>query len=259
MTHPHRINDNQPMESLRIIAGSHKGKRLLAPPGLATRPLPDRIKQSLFDWLGQTMDGLRVVDCCAGSGSFACEAISRGAAQVWAIEPGQHALPILKANAKALGNPANLTIVAQPFEAALPRMHGIDVLFMDPPFPWFSDESETLATLLRLGMACLAPDGRLVVRGERGHQLPPVSGLREAERRLYGRSWVAMLEVVAGGARAVPVKNEHARGSTSTDDQDEDDGDDDEDDDEDDDDDGDEDGDADDDEDDGEDGDEPER
>ncbi len=232
------------MESLRVIAGSHKGKRLLAPPGLATRPLPDRIKQSLFDWLGQTMDGLRVVDCCAGSGSFACEAISRGAAEVWAIEPGQHALPILKANAKALGNPANLTIVAQPFEAALPRMHRIDVLFADPPFPWFSDESETLATMLRLGMACLGPDGRLVVRGERGHQLPPVSGLREAERRLYGRSWVAILEAVAGGARAVPAMTEHARTSSTVDDQD-DDGDDEDDDDED--------------EDEDEDGDEPER
>ncbi len=252
MTQPYRINEHLPMESLRVIAGSHKGKRLLAPPGLATRPLPDRIKQSLFDWLGQTMDGLRVVDCCAGSGSFACEAISRGAAEVWAIEPGQHALPVLKANAKALGNPPNLIIVAQPFEAALPRMHGIDVLFADPPFPWFSDEPETLATLLRLGMSCLAPKGRLVVRGERGHQLPPVSGLREAERRLYGRSWVAILEAIAGGPQAARRITEIPRTPSTIDADDEDDDDEDDEDD-------DSDENEDDEEDEGEDGDEPER
>src|SRR5687768_3944930 len=64
---------------LRIIAGTFKGRRLAAPPGLATRPLPDRVKQALFDWLGQRMDGLHVADCCAGSGAFAFEALSRGA------------------------------------------------------------------------------------------------------------------------------------------------------------------------------------
>jgi 16S rRNA (guanine(966)-N(2))-methyltransferase RsmD len=199
MTRPFRRADRTigTMDTLRVIAGSHKGKRLLAPPGLATRPLPDRIKQSLFDWLGQDMDGLRVVDCCAGSGSFACEAISRGAKQVWAIEPGQHALPVLRANAKAMGNPPNLVIVAQPFQAALPRMREIDVLFADPPFPWFADEPDTLATMLRLAAQALARDGRLVVRGERGHDLPAITGLRERERRLYGRSWIAILEAIA--------------------------------------------------------------
>ena len=54
------------MSGLRIIGGTFKGRRLLAPRGLETRPLPDRIKQALFDWLGQRMDGLVVVDCCAG-------------------------------------------------------------------------------------------------------------------------------------------------------------------------------------------------
>src|SRR5205823_3983723 len=88
---------------LRIIAGSLKGRRLLAPRGLDTRPLPDRVKQALFDWLGQRLDGLHVVDCCAGSGAFGFEALSRGAARVDAIESGQHALPVLRANAAKLG------------------------------------------------------------------------------------------------------------------------------------------------------------
>ena len=88
--------------NLRIIAGAFKGRRLTAPKGLATRPLLDRVKQSLFDWLGQRMDGLHVVDCCAGSGAFGFEALSRGARRVEMIEPGRHAVPILRANAARL-------------------------------------------------------------------------------------------------------------------------------------------------------------
>jgi 16S rRNA (guanine966-N2)-methyltransferase len=183
------------MTGLRIIAGKHKGRRLLAPPGLATRPLPDRVKQSLFDWLGQRLDGLRVVDCCAGSGAFAFEALSRGAGRVDAIEPGRHAVPILRANAARLGSPSGLVIHPLPFETVLPRLSEADLVFADPPFPWYRDGAEPIAGLLRLAARVLVPGGRLVIRGERGTDLPPLpDGLVERERRSYGRSWLALLE-----------------------------------------------------------------
>lgn len=179
---------------LRIIAGTLKGRRLLAPPGLETRPLPDRIKQSLFDWLGQSCAGLNVADVCAGSGSFGFEALSRGAAQVHLVESGRHAISILQGNAKGLGITAGLTIHQRPFQAVLPGLKGLELIFCDPPFPWFVDEPATLTELLRLTASALAPKGRLVIRGERGHDLPPLPpGLRESERRFYGRSWVAIL------------------------------------------------------------------
>src|SRR5580765_3478673 len=101
------------MSGLRIIAGTFKGRRLAAPPGFATRPLPDRVKQSLFDWLGQRLDGSHVVDCCAGSGAFSFEALSRGASRVEAIEPGAHAVPVLRANAAKLGSSAGLVVHAR--------------------------------------------------------------------------------------------------------------------------------------------------
>jgi 16S rRNA (guanine966-N2)-methyltransferase len=186
---------------LRIIAGTHKGRKLLAPPGLATRPLPDRIKQSLFDWLGQSCTGWRVADVCAGSGSFGCEAFSRGAAEVHLIEAGRHAISILQANQRALGSPATLRLHARPFQQALPSLAGLDLIFADPPFPWFSEEPQTLTELLELAAGSLAGSGRLVVRGERGHELPPLPRtLREGERRFYGRSWVAVMSRV----KAVP-------------------------------------------------------
>jgi 16S rRNA (guanine966-N2)-methyltransferase len=180
--------------SLRIIAGQFQGRKLLAPPGLATRPLPDRIKQSLFDWLCQSCEGLRIADVCAGSGSFACEAASRGAREAHLIESGRHAISIIQANQRALGSPAALRLHPRPFQQVLPTLAGLDLVFADPPFPWFADEPATLGELLALGAAALGPQGRLVIRGERGHDLPALPrGLRESERRFYGRSWVVVL------------------------------------------------------------------
>src|SRR3989442_6356444 len=182
------------MGGLRIIGGTFKGRRLLAPPGVETRPLPDRVKQSLFDWLGQRLDGLHVVDCCAGSGAFAFEALSRGARRVEAIEPAPHALPVLRANAAKLGNPPGLTLHALPFQAVLPRLQGVDLVFADPPFAWYRSEPGVLGELLVLAGGCLAPGGRVVIRGERGVDLPELPRrLAERERRAYRRSLLGLL------------------------------------------------------------------
>lgn len=186
---------------LRIIGGAFNGRRLAAPRGLATRPLPDRVKQALFDWLGQRMDGLHVVDCCAGSGAFAFEALSRGARRVEVIESGQHAVPVLRANAAKLGNPSGLVLHPLPFQAVLPRLRDVDLIFADPPFPWYANDVAMITELLRLGARALSAGGRLVLRGERGACLPDLpAGLVEAERRTYGRSWLALLHRVDTGA-----------------------------------------------------------
>ena len=178
---------------LRIIAGSLKGRKLLAPPGLDTRPMPDRIKQSLFDWLGQDLTDLRVADVCAGSGTIGCEAFSRGACEVHLIEAGRHAQPALLANLRSCGAPAGILLHPRPFQQVLPHLHGLDLIFADPPFPWFDQDREQLATLLTLTRDALAPDGRLVIRGERGQDLPPLPpGLHLRETRSYGRSWISV-------------------------------------------------------------------
>lgn len=151
------------MSGLRIIGGTFRGRRLLAPPGRETRPLPDRVKQALFDWLGQRLDGLVVVDCCAGSGAFAFEALSRGAARVDAIEPGRHAVPVLRTNAEKLGNPPGFVLHPEPLAAVLPRLRDVDLIFADPPFAWYGAGGGRLAELLDLAAPALAPGGRLVV------------------------------------------------------------------------------------------------
>ncbi len=178
---------------MRVIAGKWKGRALDAPDGLATRPLPDRIKQSLFDWLGQDLSGLTVADICAGSGGFGIEAASRGATAVHLIEPGRHAIPVIRANLRRLGEPPVIRLHPRPFQAALPGLSGLDLVFADPPFPWFAEEPALIAELLRLAAAALAPDGSVVIRGEAGADLPEHPELVERDRRAYGRSWVALL------------------------------------------------------------------
>ena len=186
---------------LRIIGGAMKGRKLLAPPGLDTRPLPDRIKQSLFDWLGQDLSGMRIADICAGSGGFGIEAFSRGATEVHLIEAGPHALPTIVKNLKSIGTPTAITLHGNEFQNVLPQLHGLDLIFADPPFPWFADEPKTLSDLLALSMASLQPDGELVIRGERGQELPTLpTGLMLSERREYGRSWI-------GRYRLTPTSN----------------------------------------------------
>ncbi len=180
--------------TLRIIAGQYGGRRLVGPPGLDTRPLPDRIKQSLFDWLGQDLTGLRVADVCAGSGTFGLEAASRGAAEVVLIEAGRHAVPALQANLAALGNPPEVRLALRMFQQVLPTLREFDLIFADPPFPWFTDNVAALDELMVLAAAALAPGGRLVIRGERGHDLPPAPpDFLLPETRSYGRSWVRVL------------------------------------------------------------------
>lgn len=179
---------------LRVIAGAWKGRRLEAPPGLDTRPLTDRIKQSLFDWLGQTLEDWRVADVCAGSGAFGIEAASRGAREVHLIEPGRHALPTIRANLAKLGEPAQIRLHPREFQRVLPGLSGLDLVFCDPPFPWFREQPALLGEMLALATAAIAADGGIVVRGEDGQELPPCPGLRVCERRAYGRSWVALLQ-----------------------------------------------------------------
>ncbi len=177
---------------LRIIAGTWKGRRIAAPPGLATRPVTDRIKQSLCDWLGDVTD-VRVIDVCAGSGSFAFEMASRGAKEVHAIELATEAYHVLTDNHAHLGNPAHVRLYHDDLFRVVPTLSSADLVFCDPPFPWFAERPDDLVRLLMLVRDALAPEGLIVLRGESGQRAPVVDGLRHGERRDYGRSWVLLL------------------------------------------------------------------
>ncbi|TVR45708.1 MAG: 16S rRNA (guanine(966)-N(2))-methyltransferase RsmD [Planctomycetota bacterium] len=181
------------MGGLRIIGGAWRSRRLKAPPGLATRPLTDRIRQSLFDCLGQRLDGLVVADCFAGSGCFGFEALSRGAAQVYAIESGPPAIQCLRDNAQSLEAGERWQLLVQMLPQAADRLPPCDIIFADPPFPWFQEQPELLASVLQALIQRLSAEGCLLLRGEQGQAMPAIPGCRIDDERGYGRSWVRWL------------------------------------------------------------------
>ena len=120
----------------------------------------------------------------AGSGAFAFEALSRGASRVEAIEPGAHALPVLRANAARLGNPAGLVLHARRFEDVLPRLHDVDLVFADPPY---ADREAANMVLGSWNSDLLAPEAVMVIEQDSRAEPPVVTERARLMRRYdYG-------------------------------------------------------------------------
>lgn len=122
---------------MRIIAGSHRGKRILAPPGRTTRPITDRVKESLFAILGDRVRDAVVADLFAGSGSLGLEALSRQAKFCFFVETDQPALRLLKQNVANLGLQQEARIInknAWRFPKWFRTQQLLDLIFVDPPY-----------------------------------------------------------------------------------------------------------------------------
>ena len=119
---------------MRVIGGEFRGRKLKAPPGDATRPIPDRLRESLFNILGPRVVGCVFVDAYAGSGSVGIEALSRGAERAVFIDRGHHAVEAIRANLAALGLEERARVVQRSARAELPGL-AADIVFAGPPFP----------------------------------------------------------------------------------------------------------------------------
>src|SRR5919107_930549 len=131
----------------RVIAGTAKGIRLRAP-GAGTRPLADRVKQTLFAILEPDLPGADLLDLFAGSGAGGIEALSRGAASATFVEKDQGAAAVIEANLRATGLAGpNASIVRWDVSRWLDEAHGeaaFDVVLVDPPYA----ETAVLARVL---------------------------------------------------------------------------------------------------------------
>jgi 16S rRNA (guanine966-N2)-methyltransferase len=165
---------------MRIVAGQWRGRRLVVPRGLQTRPTSDRVREALFSILGP-LDGARVLDLFAGSGALGLEALSRGAAQATLVERAAPALRALRANVAALG--ADAEIVAGDARAFLSnaREQGAqyDLVFLDPPYRHAAGLAQELS------LAPIVADGGRVV-GESDRREPLELDLPLTDERRYG-------------------------------------------------------------------------
>jgi len=193
---------------MRIIAGTLRHRKLVAPPGSATRPTTDRVREALFSILGD-LRGLTVLDCYAGTGALGLEALSRGADRAIFIEPARDAARAIEDNISTLGLRERATLVRSNVErahGALTPLGPFDLVLSDPPW---AIAGEAARTVLSTTAGLLQP-GALLVLGHRAREpveLPESTSLALEQRRRWGDSGLSFFryaETDPSETQAVP-------------------------------------------------------
>ncbi|KZD11038.1 16S rRNA (guanine(966)-N(2))-methyltransferase RsmD [Oceanibaculum pacificum] len=173
---------------MRIVAGRHRGARLEAPAGDATRPTADRARQALFDTLtggrfDLDLDGATVLDVFAGTGALGLEALSRGAARALFIEQSRPALAALRQNIAHLKAEDRCQVLAIDATRPGPGREAAALVLMDPPYrsglAW-----PALARLAEAGW--LAPAALVVIELAKDEAYDPPAGFALLDDRRYG-------------------------------------------------------------------------
>ena len=188
---------------MRIVAGRHRGRRLVAPEGLAVRPTSDRAREALFDILASgrlsggesALAGAVVLDAFAGSGALGLEALSRGAAHAVFLENHAAALAALERNIAALdeGERADVLradVLRPPRPPGRARAAGCSLALLDPPYNQ-GLAAPALAALAAGGW--LAPGALCCVELMAGEPFEPPAGFTGLDSRKYGKARIEIL------------------------------------------------------------------
>jgi len=176
---------------MRVIAGVARGQPLAAPRDPRTRPITDRVKETLFGILGERVPGARVLDLYAGSGAIGIEALSRGAAHATFVEQARPALAALRANLERVRLSELATVAPLDVERFLEGAVGEpwDLVFLDPPY-----ELRAIVAPLRAVEPHLAADAMIVVKHFWRTEMPDVPGLESVRQRRFGETMLSFLE-----------------------------------------------------------------
>ena len=173
---------------MRIIAGRHRGARIAAPNGIATRPTGDRVREAAFNLIGP-VDGAAVLDVFAGSGAFGLEALSRGAASATFVENDRAACRTISENLEKLQLTGARVVCADALWTLRQEKRSYDLVLVDPPYElWGELEGRLGEHLARV----LAPDALLVV--ETGVRTEPKLPLALRTSRRYGSARLTLFE-----------------------------------------------------------------
>ena len=188
---------------MRIVAGRHKGRALIAPPGEDIRPTSDRARESLFNILAHgrmaradgtsPIAGAVVLDAFCGTGALALEALSRGAERAVLIDNSPTALNVARANFRALGEEARaLLVLADATEppSRAPAQPAATLAFLDPPYR-SGLGAQALAALDARGW--IAPEAVVVVESEARGAFAPPDGFTLLDERRYGKAKIRFL------------------------------------------------------------------
>lgn len=176
---------------MRVIGGSARGRRLLAPKGMDTRPTSDRVKEALFGILtamAGPLDGCVALDLFAGTGGLGIEALSRGAERAVFVDSGREAAAVIAGNLESTRFREQGRVIRSDFRSALTVLESekaeFGLIFIDPPYRKGLME----ACLLRLAESPIVAEGAIIVaeHSSREETLPQYGTLRRFEVRVYG-------------------------------------------------------------------------
>jgi 16S rRNA (guanine966-N2)-methyltransferase len=193
-------------DEMRVIAGSAGGTRLYGAKGRQVRPVLDRVKESLFELIGDRLQGAEVLDLFAGVGNLGIEALSRGASNADFIEQHSPTARAIAANLERAHLSGKATVHARRLPRGLATAHGpYGLIFMDPPFRIDKRLMESLFRLIRV-RGLLDPGGVVVYRhSPHSHFEPPGEEWSLLELRDYGDSIISFYQLnsEAEGARRI--------------------------------------------------------
>jgi 16S rRNA (guanine(966)-N(2))-methyltransferase RsmD len=174
---------------MRVIAGTARGRLLVAPRGGGTRPITDRVKETLFAILADRVVDARVLDLYAGSGAIGIEALSRGAARCVFVDRDRRAVGAIGENLARAGLADQASVHSRDVLRYLASSEGqFDLAFVDPPY----DERAILAPLERLASR-LAPGATVVVKHHWRTSIPEPLGLARWRERRFGETTLTFL------------------------------------------------------------------
>ena len=184
---------------MRIIAGSARGRPLKGPrDARVIRPTADRVRESLFNVLGQWMDGLSVLDLYAGTGALGLEALSRGASSLVMVDRDREALSLCRENSTALGFADRVRVVDRPVADAVAALSAegarFDLVFADPPYA-----ARVIPDLLALLVKhpLVTEGGLVVVEHDKREEAPQsAEGFQREDARRFGDTELTLYRAV---------------------------------------------------------------
>lgn len=174
---------------MRITGGQARGRAISGPEGLEVRPTGSKVRQAFFNILSNKVEGARFLDICAGSGLMGMEALSRGAAELIAIEENKKMAQAIRANLARFNFEGEVICADACKVLPILEVHGADIAFADPPY-----KSNLLPTILALfeEHKLLHPAGVLAFEHDAGMAVPgETEGLVNFDSRKYGQTKVS--------------------------------------------------------------------
>jgi 16S rRNA (guanine966-N2)-methyltransferase len=184
---------------MRVISGTARGLKLVAPTGNRTRPALDQVKEAIFNILFDVSD-MRVLDLFAGSGSIGIEALSRGASEAVFVDEWNKATEVIRKNLEHCHLDDRAMVIRSQVDRAVDRFgrkgEKFDLIFVDPPY----QKDLVTPSLTKLSAASIASENAIIVVEHHPKEtIGEIDGLRLTDSRKYGQTLITFLEPTGSG------------------------------------------------------------